>query len=401
VLDVAKMLSVDGVLSGTVRRGGDHLRVAAELVDARSGKRVWIDQFEAGRADVFAVEDQITNAIVGALRPRLTGGASPRVAPRRGTQNPAAYDLYMHGRYFWSLRSEEGMRKAMDYFNRAAGKDSDYVLAIAGLADANAVSAWYSYVPPAEGYGRAKEFANRALRLDSARAEPHASLGYVALYYDWDHREAERQFKMATALDSTYATGWQWYGNYLVVDNRADEAIAALRRAQRADPLNRVSVAAVCWGMLMLRHYRDAIAQCGQAIELDSTFAVARLWRGQAMEMLRDTGATRELETATRLSGRSAVFVAALAHAYASSGQAAHARDLLAELTSSTQRYIPSYEVALVHAALGDTSEAMSWLERAYAERSHSMAFLKVDAALDPLRKDPRFRALLQRTGQA
>ncbi len=399
--DVAKALDVQGVLSGTVRRAGDRLRVTSELVNARSGERVWSDEFEAGRADVFSVEDQITKAIVGALRPRLAGSGAPGVTPVRGTADPVAYDLYLRGRYFWSLRREDGMRRAMDYFGRAAGKDSDYVLAIAGLADANAVSAWYSFVPPQDGYGRAKEFARRALRLDSTRAEAHASLGYVALYYDWDRPEAERQLRTAIALDSAYATGWQWYGNYLVVANRADEAITALKRAQRADPLNRVTVGAVCWGMFMMRRYRDALGQCSQAIELDSTFAVARLWRGQAMDMLGDTSAIRELETATRLSGRSAVFVAALAHAYASAGRAEQARALLGELTSSRQRYIPSYEVALIFTALGRRDDAMAWLERALNERSHSIAFLRVEPALDPLRSDPRFVALLARGGQA
>ena len=401
VVDLARSLSVQGVLTGTVRRGGDRLRVTAELVDGRSGDRVWSDQFEAGSANVFEVEDQITRAIVAALRPRLfAAGNAPQVTAHRGTADPEAYDLYMRGRYFWSLRSEDGMHRAIDYFSRASGRDSDYVLAISGLADAYAVSAWYSYVNPRDGYGRAKDLARRALRLDSTRAEPHASLGYVALYYDWDRAEAERQFKRAIELDSTYATAYQWYGNYLVVQNRADEAIASLRRAQRADPLNRVSVGAVCWGMAMMRRYHEAVAQCGQAIELDSTFAVARLWKGQALEMLGDSSAVRELETAVRLSGRSAVFVAALAHAYARAGQQPRARALLAELTSPRQRYVPSYEIAQVYAALGSSPDAFTWLERAYTERSHSIAFLRVDAALDPIRSDPRFTALLARADQ-
>ena len=394
-VDLARSLAVQGVLTGSVRRGGERLRVTAELVDGRSA-----DQFEAGRADVFAVEDQITRAIGGALRPRLAGGVGPEVAAHRGTVDPEAYDLYMRGRYFWSLRSEDGMHRAIDYFGRAAGRDSDYVLAISGVADANAVSAFYSYVTPRDGYGRAKELARRALRLDSTRAEPHASLGYVALYYDWNRAEAERQLRRAIELDSTYANGFQWYGNYLIVQNRPDEAIASLRHAQRADPLNRVSVGAVCWGMVMLRRYRDAITQRGQAIELDSTFAVARLWKGQALDMLGDSGAEHELESAVKLSGRSAVFVAALAHAYARAGQQPRARALLVELTSPRQRYVPPYEIAEVYAALGSTSEAISWLERAYKERSHSIAFLRVDAYLDPLRGDPRFAALVARSDQ-
>ena len=399
--DIARTLDVQSVLAGTVRRGGDRLRVTAELVNGATGERVWSDQFEESRGDVFAVQDRITRAIVAALQLHLAGGELPPARIARGTTDPEAYDLYLRGRYFWSLRSEDGIRRAIDYFQRAAARDSNYVLALSGLADAYGVSAFYSYLPPAEGYGRAKEFAERALRVDSTRAEPHASLGYVALYYDWNWPVAEREFRRAVSLDSTYATASQWYGNYHVAMNHPAEAIALLQRSQRADPLNRIGVGAVCWGMYLLRHYKDAIAQCGRALEIDSTFALARLWSGQSSAMLGDTAtAFRELEAAARLSGRGGVFVAALAQANAAAKRPERARALLAELALPRYRYVPSYEVAMVHAALGDRTHAFEWLERAYAERSHSIAFLRVDPGLDPLRGDARFESLLQRTGQ-
>ena len=395
--EIARQLNVQGVLAGTVRRGGDRLRVTAELVNAATGERVWSEQFEEDRGDVFGVEDRVTRAIVSALRLRLAGGGAPQVTVARGTRDPEAYDLYLRGRYFWSLRSEESIRRAIDYFTRAAGRDSDYVLAISGLADAYAVSAFYSYVPPMEGYGRAKTLARRALRLDSTRAEPHASLGYVALYYDRDWAEADQQLRRAIRLDSNYATAHQWYGNYLVAMNQPEAAVASLRRAQHADPLNRVSVGAVCWGMNLLREYREALAQCGRALEIDSTFALAWLWRGQSSSMLGDTvAAFRDLEHGARLSHRGAVFVAALAHAQARAGHPARARELLGELAAGG-RYVPPYEVALVHAALGERAQALGLLERAYTERTPSIVFIRVDPALDPLRGEARFKALLER----
>ncbi|MDB4893059.1 MAG: Serine/threonine-protein kinase PknB [Gemmatimonadetes bacterium] len=397
--DIARTLDVQGVLSGTVRRAGDRLRVTAELTDARDGSVVWTDEFEENRTDIFAVEDRITRAIVSALRLRLGGDAAGIISTRR-TADAEAHDLYLRGRYFWSLRSEAGIKRAIEYFQQAVARDPEYVAAISGMADAYAVSAWYSYVPPAEGYGRAKELARQAIRLDSLLTEPHASLGYVALYYDWDWPEANRQFRRAIQLDSTYPTAHQWYGNYLVAMNQPTEAVAALRHSERLDPLNRVAVGAVCWGQYMLREYQPAVTQCNKALDLDSTFAVAKLWRGQSSTMLGDTvAALRDLDAAVRLSGRSGVSVAALAYAQARAGRAAAARALLTELTSPGLRYAPSYEIALVYAALGDSKTAFDWLDRAFRERAHSIALLRVDPALDPLRSDPRFDALLARAG--
>ena len=397
--DIARTLDVRGVLTGTVRRAGDRLRVTAELTDTRDGRVVWTDQFDESRADIFAVEDRITRAIVSALRLQL-GGDTVGVVTARRTTDGEAHDLYLRGRYFWSLRSEAGIKRAIEYFGQAVQREPEYVAAISGMADAYAVSAWYSYVPPAEGYGRAKELARQAIRLDSLLAEPHASLGYVALYYDWDWPEAERQFRRAIQLDSTYPTAHQWYGNYLVAMNRPAEAIGALRHSERADPLNRVAVGAVCWGQYMLRQYALAVAQCNKALELDSTFAVARLWSGQASAMLGDTAAAfHNLDAAVRLSGRSGVSVAALAYAHARAGRPAMARTLLTELMSPGRRYVPTYEIALVHAALGDSRAAFEWLDRAFRERSHYIALLRVDPALDPLRNDTRFDSLLARAG--
>ena len=398
--DLARAMGVQGVLSGSVRRSGDRLRISAELSDIVNRRVVWSDQFEEDRKDLFAVEDRITQSIVQAMQVRLAAGTTAHVAASHRTANADAHDLYLRGRYFWSFRSETGIARAIEYFTQAVSRDSGFVAAISGLADAYAVSAWYSYVPPLEGYGRAKELAQRAIRLDSTLAEPHASLGYAALYYDWDWPTAERELLRSIQLDSNYATAHQWYGNYLVAMNRPIDAVASLRRAQERDPLNRVTVGAVCWGQFMLHQYRDAVAQCGKALDIDSTFAVARTWNGQALSALGDTAAAfRELQAGVRLSNRSSVAVAALAHAYALAGRARDARTLLDELTSAGKRYTPTYEIALVHAALGERAAALDWLDRAYEERSHSIVFLGVDPGLDPVRKEPRFTAMMSKVG--
>jgi len=399
--EIADQLNVRAVLTGTVRRGGNRLRVAAELVVARTKSRVWSDEFEEQQDDVFAVEDRVTRAIVDALRGRLAAGttlAEPVVA--RGTSSREAYDLYIRGRYFWTQRSEVGIGKAIDYFHKAIALDPTYVAAISGLADAYGVSGFYSYLPPEEGYGQAKAMSERAMSLDSTRAEAHASRGYVALYYDWDWARAEQEFRRAIALDSSYATAHQWLGNYLVAMGRRDESVAELGRAEQLDPLNRISVGAKCWGMVLDRLYREAVAQCDRALDLDSTFALARSWKGEALALVGDAvGAEREHAQAIRLSSRSAVTVAALARSEARAGKKAEARALLEELQSPKQRYIPSYEIAEVYANLGEAAQALTWLERAHRERSHSVAFLKVDPWLDPVRGERRFKVLVGEVG--
>ena len=395
---VAQELNASAVLSGAVRMSGRGLHVVADLTRS-DGSAAWTRTFDTDSNGVAAIEAQVIEAATQHLRVDLGETARSALA-RRAEQNPEAHDLYLRGRFFWTQRSEEGLRRAIELYRESIDREPKNTYALSGLADAYAVSAWYSYLSPEDGYGRARQIAAQALAIDSTLAEPNASLGYVALYYDWDWTKAQRLFQRSIALDSTYATAHQWYGNYHIAMGELPQAIAEFRAAEQLDPANRISTAAVCWGLLFAHRARDAVAQCQRGLDLDSTLAVAHLWRGQALELLADTvAAITELETAVRLGHRSAVTVAGLAHAKARFGQGTAARTLLSELESLTGRYRPSYEIATVYAALGERDQAIRFLERAITERAHSLVLMAVDPALDPMRDDPRLTAIIRRVG--
>jgi TolB-like protein/tetratricopeptide (TPR) repeat protein len=395
---VARELNASNVLSGSVRVSGRGLHVVAELTRA-DGSAAWSKTFDTDSTGVTGIEAQVIEATTQHMRVDLGEPARSALA-RRAQQNPEAHDLYLRGRFFWTQRSEEGLRRAIDLYRESIDREPGNTYALSGLADAYAVSAWYSYLSPEDGYGRAKQIAAQALAIDSTLAEPNASLGYVALYYDWDWKNAQRLFQRSIALDSTYATAHQWYGNYHIARGELPEAVAEFRAAEQLDPANRISTAAVCWGLLFSHRAREALAQCQRGLDLDSTLAVAHLWRGQSLELLADTAAAiTELETAVRFGHRSAVTVAGLAHAQARFGHAPAARTLLSELESATGRYRPSYEIATVYAALGERDQAIRFLERAIAERAHSLVLMAVDPALDPMRDDPRLTAIIRRVG--
>jgi TolB-like protein len=395
---VARELNASNVLSGSVRVSGRGLHVVAELTRA-DGSAAWSKTFDTDSTGVTGIEAQVIEATTQHMRVDLGEPARSALA-RRAQQNPEAHDLYLRGRFFWTQRSEEGLRRAIDLYRESIDREPGNTYALSGLADAYAVSAWYSYLSPDDGYGRAKQIAAQALAIDSTLAEPNASLGYVALYYDWDWKNAQRLFQRSIALDSTYATAHQWYGNYHIARGELPEAVAEFRAAEQLDPANRISTAAVCWGLLFSHRAREALAQCQRGLDLDSTLAVAHLWRGQSLELLADTAAAiTELETAVRFGHRSAVTVAGLAHAQARFGHAPAARTLLSELESATGRYRPSYEIATVYAALGERDQAIRFLERAIAERAHSLVLMAVDPALDPMRDDPRLTAIIRRVG--
>jgi TolB-like protein/DNA-binding SARP family transcriptional activator/Flp pilus assembly protein TadD len=401
VEEIAGELGVDYLLRGSIRRAGDAVRITAQLIDARTRASVWAESYDRQLEDIFAVQSDIARRVAAALEAELTPNVAAEI-DRRPTRDLVAYNLYLHGRFFWHRRTEEDLRQSVRLFEEAVGRDPGYARAWAGLADAYAVLAFYDYLAPDEGYPKAKRAARRALDLDNSLAEAHASLGYITLYYDWDAQTAEREFRRAIDLNPSYSVAHQWYANLLVATGRFEEAEREMGLAREVNPLSLIANLALGWVYYYAGRYEEAVRQCDLALEMDPDWDLAYLWRGMALEELgREAEAIASLTRAVALSGGSGITVAALAHAHAGAGEAEQARELVRGLTDAMEdgHYRPSFEIAQVHVALGEREEALRWLEQAYQERSHSMVFLEVDPKLAGIARQPRFRRLVEQVG--
>ena len=318
-----------------------------------------------------------------------------------GTESPEAYQLYLTGRYHWNQRTETGLKKATEYFVQALERDSTYARAYSGLADAYTTLGYLSHLAPREVFPRANDAATRALRLDATLTEPHTSLAYVRFYHDWDWTAAEGEFRRALMLNPNYATAHQWYAVYLTAMGRFEEARAAIGKAQALDPTSLAINTDVGFVLYYSRQYDAAIRQLQMVIEMNPDFPLAHFWLGRTYQQTRryDDAIAEFRRTAAALHGWPVV-TAALGHVQGVSG---HTRDALETLDAlarlAKERYVTPYGVALVHAGLGDTDQALTWLARALADRSHWLVWLKLDPRLDALRSDDRFVDLVRAVG--
>jgi len=389
---------VDAVLEGSIQRSGDKVRVTMRLLNVQDGAALWSYKCEEYCTDVFAVQDTISEKVALALALKLTGEERARLTERY-TNNTEAFQAYLLGRYFWNKRTEESMKKGVEYFEQAREQDPRFALAYVGLADSYNVLGFYAYLAPQEAFPRAKAAATEALKLNDRLAEAYNSLAYASLYYDWDWAAAERDFKRALDLNPNYAVAHQWYGNYLTAMGRWEEALAEFKRARELDPLSLVINAVPAWTCFYARQYDRAIDQCHKTFELDQNFVLAHVWLAQAYERkgLR-AQAIAELQEALKLAPGAPEVIAALAHAYAASGSKDKARQLLGELQTLTrQRYVSPYHIALAYVGLGEYEQAFTWLEKSFKDRQNILVFIKHDPRLDELRADARFQYLLRR----
>jgi len=401
VREIGNKLNVGYVLEGSVRRAGPRLRVSAQLINATTGYHLWSDEYDRDAGDVFAVQDEITRAIVGALRLKLSGAANAALV-KPATGNAEAHDLYLQGRYFFAKRDSTSLRKAQDYFERAIADDPSYALAYAGLSDAYSHRAVFGYVPPHDIHSKAKDAALRALALDSTLAEAHTSLGFIDLFLEWDWATAGRELDRALALDPRYPDAHLFHGWYFVATNRMDDAIREVQTAVNLDPFSSVNNARLASMLFLARRYDDVLAQSRRVMELDSMFqghvgraelARAYLWLGRCAESL------------AALEGRPGLAVVVwpglLGYTYARCGRRAQALAELHRLGAEARegRYVSHYALAMIHAGLADNEEALAELDSAYVERAWPMFTLRVDPTFDSLRADPRFGRLLKKVG--
>lgn len=401
--EAGRELGVRAVLTGRMVRVADQLVVKVELVNASDGSQLWGGRYQRRFDDLFTLEQELSQEICEQLRVTLNEEEKARLA-RRYTENAAAWQAYLQGRYYWHLRSARGLKKAIEAFQRAIDLDPEYALAYAGLADCYVLFSVYGAIPPRVAMPQAKQAAHRALEIDEALAEAHASLGAVHSWYDWDWAASETEFKRAIELNPSYATAHHWYASiYLCAQGRLEEAQAEELKALELEPLTLVIHANLGWITYQARDYARAEARCRQGLEIDPNFVLARFYLGLALaQQGRFDEAITEIEHALETAGGGALISAALAYVLALAGRRDRAEALLAELQAfPMNRDVSPFFLAIIQTGLGNKDLALKHLGDAIEERFSWAVHLKTEPMFDRLRDDPRFLALLRQVGLA
>lgn len=398
--DIGRELNVSTLLEGSVRRAGNQVRIVAQLIDANTDEHLWADTYDKELTQIFAIQSDVAQRVAEALKGALVSEERQQIL-KKPTLNTEAYDLYLRGRYYWNKRSKEGFLKSVQYFQKAIELDSSYTLAYAGLADAYMLMAYYQVTSPNEGFPQAKSLIEKTLTLDSTVAEGHASLGDIYFHYYRDWQAAEHHLRRAIELNPAYATAHHWYSECLNIKGLHEKAIAESKKAHELDPYSLIITTSVGWNYFCARMYNDAIAQYGRALELDSTFVVARYDLGMALAKVSQfDAAIQELNKATALEPDNPRLIGMLGHVYGLAGKTTEARKLLTLLKdSSSLQHVSAYDVAMVYLGLGNNQEAIDWLKKASIERSPLLPFIGVDPMFDALRSEPRFSLLLKKIG--
>jgi len=398
---IARALRVDAVVRGSVARSGNRVVLSAELLDVSSGRRRWHDTFEREASEVLALEGDAVRALADALGVPVTPAAATRLATIRAVA-PAVHEDYLKGRFHWNRRTTESISEAMRHFESAIARDPTYAPAHAALADCYNQLATYMVGAgsPAEYRPRARAAAIAAIQADDTLAEAHATLGYVS-HYDWDWTTAEREFRRALALNPNLALAYIWYANYLVTRGRADEAVAAARRAEELDPFSRVVVTNVGWTYSLARRPEDAIAAFERALKLDPDYLQARMrLAGELNSLGRHAEAIELADGVVQSAGRTPSNLFFLGTILAGAGRRAEVEHLLAELVDMARsRYVSPVGFYHLYFMLGDADRGFAWLDKAVSERTNSIVYLNHERPLDTYRDDPRYRRIVQMVG--
>ena len=398
---VGRELQVASVLTGRVRQSQDALSIQVDLVDALTGAQLWGEEYVRKISDVIEIKQAIAREVTAKLKLKLTGEEQRRLAKGDST-NPEAYQFYLRGRYFWNKRTSDGIKQAIEHFQKSIERDPNFALGYVGLADSYTGLTFYNFAAPHEAMPKAKESATKALALDNTLAEAHASLAHVLMNYDWNWSEAEKEFRRSIELKPDYPTAHQWYAiHYLTATGRLEEAVQEMKKALELDPASLVMNTFMGATFYYAGRYDEAIDQCRRTIQMDPNFAVAHWHLGLAYEQKQVLDAAiEEFKKAISLSGGSPLMRAALGRVYAESRKKYEANEMLNELNELAKRqYVSAYEVAKIYVALGNNEQAFQLLTKASAEHSFHLVNLNVCPQLNSVRSDPRFQELVQRVG--
>ncbi|TDI11404.1 MAG: tetratricopeptide repeat protein [Acidobacteria bacterium] len=397
--EIAQELGVDAVITGSVFREGDRVRITAQLIKAATEEHLWAERYERELRDVLSLQNEIVVAITREINLQLTPQEEARLASTRPV-NPEAYEAYLKGRVHWYRQSPEQLETALEYFELALQKDPNYALAYAGIADTRFARGFRGVAPPREALPKAKAAALKAVELDDTLAEAHGVLANARYWYEWDWAGAETEFRRAIELNPNYPDARIFYSRFLTAMRRPEEAMAEIRRALELDPFNYLFQYVYGLDLLDMRRYDDAVAQFRKTLRTEPNFPWAHrgLWLAfHQKRMYEEALAAAEKHFA--LMGKSEV-AEALERGYAQAGYPG-AMSLAGETLAarSNVSYVPAGWIAELYAYAGEKEQALEWLEKAYEEHDPFMVELFVGSSWDGLRDYAPFQDLLRRMG--
>jgi len=400
VREIGKKLAVATVLEGSVRKAGNRLRVTVQLVNVDGGYHLWSERYDREMEDVFAIQDDITLAVVDNLKVKLLGGEKERLT-KRHTNDVEAYNLFWKGQFFLNKRTAEGLKKAVQYFEQAVKRDPEYAEAYAGLANYYLLLPIYAPFSPREANLRAKEAVETALRIDNNLAEAATALALLKLFEEHDWEGAEQEFKRAITLNPGYAIAHSWYASeYLVLMGRAAEAIEEMERALELDPLSLIINRDFGMTCYYARQYDRAITAFKRTIEIEPRFILTHGHLGLAyLEKSMFEEALYELRSEIAIAeGSQPTAEAWMGLVYARMGEERKAKDIVQNLVKlSEKEYVSPYFVALLNFQLKEIEPGFRWLEKAFAEGDSWLNYINVDPGLDFVRSEPRFQEFLKK----
>ncbi len=406
VTEIGKQLNVQAVVEGTVRRAGGRLRVTAQLTSVRDGLTLWSDTYERQASDVFAVQEDVARSIAEALKPKLGVASVTGIAQRaRGTENLKAYDIYLRGKYSFNKRGAENLRESIKYLEQATAADPNFARAYATLATASALLPEYTDAPTDEVTTRGRAAATRALSIDGSLGEANAALGLMALHA-FNFKESGARYRAAIAQEPDNPTAQQWYGEYLYHTGQIDSALVRLERAEQLDPFAPIIPSARCYAFILARRFPEAIAIGSRGVTRHPDIGLAHEVLGMAYLYSGKTDhGVKEIETANRLDSELVIRKGELGYAYGRAGRTDEAKKLLQSLEARSQtENISQTALAEIYLGLRDYPNAFDALGKAIDARDISLLTSlapRSDPMLDPVRDDPRFRALLARMHSA
>jgi Tol biopolymer transport system component/TolB-like protein/Tfp pilus assembly protein PilF/tRNA A-37 threonylcarbamoyl transferase component Bud32 len=391
-------LDVNYVLDGRIIKAGERIRITVQLIDVRTAAPQWAAQFDENYTDILELQDSISEQVAQAITQKLSGEELEQLS-KRGTNNVAAYEAYLRGRYHWHTYTEAGLAKAITYFYQAIALDENFAAAYSGVADYQAWLGITSVLPPEECFLAAKDAATRALQIDDKLAEAYASLGMATWAYDWDFQKSEILFKKAFELNNNYAQAHEWYAFMRSSQGRHEEAIHSMERALEIDPYSPALLTMMSFVQFKAQQTELSSTYLDRALEIDPNYYLAlqaTSWTHTRLGRIRDAlGYTR---IGVEVSGRSPIAVWGLIGALVAADKKEEARrwlDILLEM--SWKRYVPSYFFMVIYTMLGQLDVAFDYLHEALAQREFWILWLPTDPDLAPMRKDPRFENYVKR----